>query len=149
MYSYGGDMRHAEPGRRLSAGTHTSQTHMTRELFLIRSYGLNEQLLQHIFVLLGAERSSDGKPPRWWGCPPLFNSHEVHLRVLPGEFISPSHTYVRWMSSRMAFLVVCYCKKISSSVPCQSTGLRPVSSHMCCSATVYGWGRGSEIFPPM
>jgi hypothetical protein len=37
-------------------------------------------------------------------------------------------------------------KKISSYVPRQSTGLRPASSHVCCGAAVYGWGRGSEIF---
>jgi hypothetical protein len=37
-------------------------------------------------------------------------------------------------------------KKISSSIPRQSTGLRLASSHECCDSAVYGWGRGSEIF---
>jgi hypothetical protein len=36
--------------------------------------------------------------------------------------------------------------KVSSSISRQSTGLRPDSSHGCCDVTVYGWGRGSEIF---
>ena len=37
-------------------------------------------------------------------------------------------------------------KNISSPIPLQSTGLRPVPFHMGCGAAVYRWGRGSEIF---
>jgi hypothetical protein len=64
-----------------------------------------------------------------------------------GNLFPGRRTYVRWLSGRITLLVVCCCKKISSSVSCQSTGLRPALSHMCCGAAVYGWGRGSEILP--
>jgi hypothetical protein len=48
-------------------------------------------------------------------------------------------------SRRLCAFSAC-CKKISSSIPRQSTGLRPTSSHECCDAAVYGWGGGSKIF---
>jgi hypothetical protein len=41
---------------------------------------------------------------------------------------------------------ICALKKILSSAPHQSTGLRLAQSHESCDTAVYGWGRGLGVF---